>query len=367
MLHLARSFTQRGIQVDLVLLSRTGAYLDQVPPDIRIVDFGGKRLIWSFRALWTYLHQVKPSILVTTLDEPSLAALWIRELSRWISGRSGIGNMPILVNVQNNMSTESRYSKRLKTKLMPWFARWFFPWAEAIVPVSEGVGHDLVHLGIPSHKVKVIHNPIVTPALFTQAQAAVDHPWLVNHAVPVLIAVGRLTKQKDFPTLLRAFAKARSIRPLKLMILGEGELRSELEALVIELGIAEDVDLPGFVQNPFAYVARADLFVLSSLFEGLPTVLIEAMAVGTPVVATDCPSGPFEILQGGDYGPLVAMSSVHELASAILWRLDQPRNAEWLRQWASKYSIDESVNAYQRLFDQSNTSGNANAAEPQAV
>jgi glycosyltransferase involved in cell wall biosynthesis len=350
MLNLARSFSQRGILVDLVLLSREGSYLDQVPPNVRIVDFGGRKLMMSFHLLWNYLHQEKPNILMTTLDEPSLAALWIRALSRLIKIDRHVSNMPIIVNVQNNISTESQHSKRWKTRLMPLFAKLFFPWAEAIVPVSEGVGDDLIHLGIPAEQVKVIHNPIVTPALFSQASEAIEHPWLTTGHVPLLVAVGRLTQQKDFATLLQAFAKARAIRPMKLIILGEGELRSELEDLTKQLDLQEHVSLPGFVTNPFAYVARADLFVLSSLFEGLPTVLIEAMAMGTPVVATDCPSGPYEILQGGQYGPLVKMSSVNELASAILLRLDQPRNSEWLKQRASKYSIDESVNAYARLF-----------------
>ncbi len=359
MLNLARSFSQRGILVDLVLLSREGAYLDQVPPNVRIIDFGGRKLMMSFHLLWKYLHQEKPKILMTTLDEPSLAALWIRALSRLIKIDRHVSNMPIVVNVQNNISTESRHSKRWKTRLMPFFARVFFPWAEVVVPVSEGVGEDLIHLGIPADQVKVIHNPIVTPALFRQAAETIEHPWLTKGHVPILVAVGRLTQQKDFATLLQAFAKARAIRPMKLIILGEGELRSELEDLMEQLDLQEHVSLPGFVANPFAYVARADLFVLSSLFEGLPTVLIEAMAMGTPVVATDCPSGPYEILQGGQYGPLVKMSSVNELASAILLRLDQPRNSEWLKQRANKYSIDESVNAYARLFDLSKPSDKA--------
>ncbi len=359
MLNLARSFSQRGILVDLVLLSREGAYIDQVPSNVRVIDFGGRKLAMSFHLLWNYLHQEKPTILMTTLDEPSLAALWIRALSRLIQADRHVSNMPIIVNVQNNISTESQHSKRWKTRLMPLFAKLFFPWAEAIVPVSEGVGEDLIHLGIPAEQVKVIHNPIVTPALFSQASEPIEHPWLIPGHVPILVAVGRLTQQKDFSTLLQAFAKARAIRPMKLIILGEGELRSELEALMHQLDIQEHVSLPGFVANPFAYVARSDLFVLSSLFEGLPTVLIEAMAVGTPVVATDCPSGPYEILQGGQYGPLVKMSSINELASAILLRLDQPRNSEWLQQRASKYSIDESVNAYARLFEWSQRSENA--------
>ena len=259
--------------------------------------------------------------------------------------------LPIfVVNVQNNMSVESRNSVRFKTRFMPGFAKIFFPWADAIVPVSEGVGNDLIRLGIPAEQVTVIHNPIVTPDLIARSIEPLDHPWFVEGHVPIVVAVGRLTQQKDFSTLLRAFAKARVLRPMKLIILGEGELRSELESLVGQLNLQNDVSLPGFVENPFAYVSRSDLFVLSSLFEGLPTVLIEAMAVGTPVVAADCPSGPQEILKGGLYGPLVKLSSPDELAAAMLLRLRQPRDSKSLMQWASRYSIDESVNSYIRLF-----------------
>ena len=350
MLNLARTLSQQGVQVDLVLLAREGAYIDQVPDTIRIIDFGHCKLMLSFPLLWNYLHQEKPMILMTSLDQPSLAVLWTRKLSQWIDSGSHVSTMPIVVNIQNNMSVESRNSVRLKTRLMPWFAKVFFPWADAVVPVSEGVGDDLIQLGIPAEQVTVIHNPIVTPEILARSTEPIEHPWFVAGHVPIVVAVGRLTQQKDFPTLLNAFAKARILRPMKLIILGEGELRSELEGLMVQLGIQNDVSLPGFVENPFAYVARSDLFVLSSLFEGLPTVLIEAMAMGTPVVATDCPSGPHEILKGGLYGPLVKMSSPDELAAAMISRLEQPRDSALLMRWASRYSIDESVSAYTRLF-----------------
>ena len=350
MLNLASTLSQQGVQVDLVLLAREGAYMDQVPDTIRIIDFGHCKLMLSFRLLWNYLHQEKPSILMTSLDQPSLAVLWTRKFAQLVNSSSHVSTMPIVVNIQNNMSVESRNSTQIKTRLMPWFAKVFFPWANAVVPVSEGVGNDLIQLGIPADRITVIHNPIVTPDLITRSNEPIEHPWFAVGHVPIVVAVGRLTQQKDFSTLLHAFAKARAVRPMKLIILGEGELRSELESLMDQLEIHNDVSLPGFVENPFAYVARSDLLVLSSLFEGLPTVLIEAMAMGTPVVATDCPSGPHEILKGGLYGPLVKMSSPDELASAMLLRLGQPRDSALLMQWASRYSIDESVNAYTRLF-----------------
>ena len=150
-----------------------------------------------------------------------------------------------------------------------------------------------------------------------------DHPWFAPGAPPVILGAGRLTEQKDFPTLIRAFALVRKKHPARLMILGEGEERSKLETLVQELGLEKEVSLPGFVDNPYKYMKRAAVFVLSSRWEGFPNVLVEAMALGTPVVSTDCPNGPAEILENGKWGELVPVGETQSLASAVLRTLDR--------------------------------------------
>ncbi len=203
---------------------------------------------------------------------------------------------------------------------------------------------------ISRERITVIYNPSVVKAeVWAKAQAPLDHPWFKPDQPPVLVAVGRLQMQKDYPTLIRAFAQVRQSRRARLLILGEGKERLMLEALIKKLGLEQDVSLPGFVMNPYAYMARASLFVLSSRWEGLPTVLIEALCCGTPVVSMDCPSGPREILRGGKYGPLVPVGNADALARAIETTLEgdtpRPPSESW-----QPYELDIVVNQYIRLL-----------------
>jgi glycosyltransferase involved in cell wall biosynthesis len=174
--------------------------------------------------------------------------------------------------------------------------------------------------------VEVVYNPVITPAMLAHSNQPPDHSWFTPDQPPVILGVGRLTRQKDFATLVRAFAEVRRCRQSRLMILGEGEEQRRLEVLARELGVADDVAVPGFRENVMSYLAASELFVLSSAWEGLPTVLIEALAAGTRVVSTDCPSGPREILQDGRLGALVPVGDAPALARAIMSALDQPRD-----------------------------------------
>jgi glycosyltransferase involved in cell wall biosynthesis len=218
---------------------------------------------------------------------------------------------------------------------------------DQIVAVSQGVADDVMAItGLPAPRVTVVRNPVVMPTLPELAQYPVDHPWFDGGGPPVLLGAGRLTAQKDFPTLLEAFARVRAQRPCRLVILGDGRLRGALQHQAAALGVAEDLSLPGFTSNPYAYMARAAVFVLSSAWEGSPNVLTEAMAVGTPVVATDCPSGPREILQGGRYGPLVPVGDAPALARAILDMLRTPTASDALKRAVADYSVERSTAHY---------------------
>jgi len=228
-----------------------------------------------------------------------------------------------------------------------WCARHFYPWADAIIAVSRGIAEDLASLtGLPQERIIAIDNPILSETILTKLGEPLDHPWFAANSPPVILGAGRLVKQKDFPTLLKAFAQVRATRPARLMILGKGRKRTQLEALAWELGVAEDVAFPGFVPNPFPYMARAAVFVLSSAWEGLPGALVEALACGCPVVSTDCPSGPGEVLEQGKYGPLVPVKDAAALARAILSVLDAPPDRAQLRARSSVFSVERVADRY---------------------
>lgn len=338
MLYLARGFVERGLDVDLVLVKTEGPYLSSIPPGVRVVNLNAPRLLLAIPALIRYLQENKPKALLSAMEDINVAALWARRIA-------GVSTR-VVVTVHNTLSQESQIAGGLKKRLAPFLARWFYPWADAVVTVSQGAAQDLVNLGLSSEQLKVIYNPVVTPELAKKTLEAVEHPWFQAGSPPVILAVGRLEKQKDFSSLIRAFGLVKQQRPVKLMILGEGTERTSLEALVQELGLGADVALPGFVSNPFAYMGKAAVFVLSSLYEGLPTALIEAMAGGTPVVSTDCKSGPAEILENGRYGKLVPVGDIKSLAVAIASTLDDSPDKAALQRKAGEFSLEKAVTQY---------------------
>ena len=231
-------------------------------------------------------------------------------------------------------------------------ARRSYPRVDAAVGVSRGVASELTEtVGVPADRVHTIYNPVVSASLAPDPRQPAGHPWLDEPGPQVVLAAGRLTRQKDFPTLLAAFAKVLAHRPARLIVLGKGRLQPKLRSEAEELRIAEHVDFPGFVENPYAFMAKAGVFVLSSRHEGLPTVLIEAMACGCPVVSTDCPYGPDEILEGGRWGGLVPVGDPKALSEAMLRALDRPPHpGDALRERASAFGIDRAVSRYEALL-----------------
>ena len=341
-LKLAVGLARQGVSLDLVLARAEGPYMEDIPSEVPVVDLAASRTLTSLPGLVSYLRRVRPPVLLSSLDYANIVATWARTLS---------GTHPRLVlNEQNTMSRVAPNAIRRRGRLVPVLARRTYPRADAITTVSRGVAEDLVeNIGIPPGNIHVIHNPVVTPELIARSREPVDDEWLTPAADPVLLAVGRLSPQKDYPTLLDAFAEVRGRRPAKLLILGEGPLRTELESKVSSLGLEADVRMPGFVTNPFAYMHLCSVYVMSSLYEGLPTVLIEALASGARIVSTDCPSGPDEILDGGKYGRLVPMSDSAALARALEQTIDDDGPRPGPESW-QPYELDTVVERYRRLL-----------------
>ncbi len=338
MLKLAGGMARLGYDVDLVLSRAEGGYLTEVDGAVRVVDLRAGRVLASLPRLVRYLRRERPTAMLSSLNYVNIVGIWARRLA-------GVPTR-LVVNEQNTISFEAPHSRRRRQRMVPRLARRFYPWADDVVAVSEGAADDLVRaVGLPPDRVRVVHNPIVTPEFRRMAAEPLDHPWFGAGEPPVVVAVGRLTPQKDFPTLIRAVERVKRRRPVRLLILGEGPERSTLEGVIDELGLHDEVGLPGWVQNPYPYMAGAGVFVLSSRWEGLPSVLIEALYCGVPVVATDCPSGPIEILEGGKHGKLVPVGDLEALAAGIASALDGEVPRPTPESWAP-YVEDTVVQRY---------------------
>jgi glycosyltransferase involved in cell wall biosynthesis len=338
MVNLSNEIAARGYAVDLVLVTAAGPYLAEIADGVRIVDLGAGSVVRSVPALVRYLKQLKPNFVISALSHANLAAIFARLLAR----------TPTRVIISERSVLFAPWMPKVvfKERVVRWMMKLLYPYADGIVAISHGVQDDIEKwVALPPGRVRTIYNPVVTKELSELAAAPVPHDWLKDECVPVILGAGRLTAQKDFPTLIKAFAVLRKQRRCRLAILGEGELRGELEALVAELNLSEDVLMPGFIENPFPWMKGADLFVFSSIFEGLGGVLIQAMACGTPVISTDCPSGPSEILEDGRWGRLVPVGDVMALATAIELTLDEPHHPD-VRRRAAFFSDKRSTDDY---------------------
>ena len=309
-MNLAHGLVDDGYLVDLVLTTAEGPLLQQVRDPVRIVNLEAGRAFFSLPALIRYIRRELPEAMLSALNYINIVAILGRGIAHV--------DMRLIVSEHNTLSASIRGMNGSKAAMVPSLIKRLYPRADGLVAVSKGVADDLAMVsGISRDRIQVIYNPIINERMLAAANAPLDHPWFESEEPPVVLAAGRLTGQKDFQTLIRAFAKVRRNRPSRLLILGEWEDRSELETLVREFGLVLDVSMLGYVENPYAYMSRCATFVLSSRWEGLPTVLIEALACGARLVSTDCPSGPREILKDGLLGQLVPVGKVNELAHAI--------------------------------------------------
>jgi glycosyltransferase involved in cell wall biosynthesis len=370
--------SELGHAVDLLVCNATGPLRDMLPTNVRLVPLSPSgaartRLTalradpaalpalllpillapkphWAFAylaALAEHLREERPDALFASTPRLNIVAVLARRLA-------GVPSR-LLVSERTAPSCDLAHGNKWRKRvLLPPLMRHAYAQAEAIIAVSDGVGNDLARVtGLPRDRIRIVYNAVVGPELEPLSRRPVDHPWFRPGAPPVVLSVARLSDQKDLATLLRAFACFRANRPARLLVLGEGgtpeqtaQRLGELRRLAGTLGIGDDVELPGFIMNPYAYMARAKLFVLSSAWEGFGNVLVEAMACGCPVVSTDCPSGPREILDDGRYGPLVPVGDDLALAAAMERVFVTPPDLAALRARAAEFTVDRATTAY---------------------
>ena len=336
-LHIASRLVELGHRVDFVVMEATGQLLESLPPQVRVVDLKAPRIRNAVRPLAHYLRRERPDVVQARMWPVTVAAIVARLIAR--------SSARLIVSDHTQLSFHYGQS-RSAMRALKWSVRLLYPLADARLVVSNGAAADLAQLsGVGLDQFQVIYNPV--PKAEAAPEPAGEAVWGQGDRI---ITLGNLKPEKNHKLLIDAFARLRRDREARLMIVGEGALREELIQQAERLGVAGDVLLPGFVLHPQGLLASADLFVLSSDYEGFGNVLIEAMGAGVPVVSTDCPSGPAEILHGGKYGPLVPCNDPAALAEAMTMALQSPVAGDVLRSRAEDISGSATIERYVALL-----------------
>lgn len=330
----------------LVLVRREGVLLDEVPQDVAVVSLGARRLATATPSLARLLRRERPDVVFSTASSANAICA--------IAHRLAGGSSRLVLSERSRLVRAERHPARTRLELE--LKRATYRLADLVTAVSDGVANELVEaLGLAPERVRAVFNPIVDEDLAARAAEPVDHPWFATD-VPVIVAVGRLVDVKDYDTMLAAFAQLRARRAARLVVLGDGPLREPLERKARVLGLGEEVWFAGFDRNPYRYLSRAQLFWQSSLAEGLPGSLVQAMACGTPSIATDCEHGPREVIQeSGRDGFLVPVGDVHALANHAAIVLADPalraRVGAAARRSAERFTVAASLARYREAID----------------
>lgn len=343
--NLAGGFASHGIDVDLLVKNIDKPFLDIKIPKIQVHQINGSSEKENVNAICDYFRQQIPSCVLSSKPKDDSLMLTAKRKS----------GLPIRTVIRSPVNISSQLRLKRRNPIKKWLVyrdtRNRYQQADAIIAVSKGVAQDIAHItGLGQEKVHVLPNPVITPQMLALSGRSAAHPWLENKRFPVIVGSGRLSRQKNFQLLIRAFARVRERCNCRLIILGSGRYRARLDKLSQDLGVSEHVDLAGFKQNPYAILANADLFVLSSNWEGSPNALTEAMAMGVPVVATDCDSGPRELLKNGELGPLVPVGDQSALSEAIYQTLQNPIQGSRLQQAAQPYHLENSTREYLKVL-----------------
>jgi len=350
LINIFKGLNKDSYTLSLVLVEKKGDFIRELPSGLDIISFETRSIIRIFFKLRSFFLSEKPDIFISVFPRLSVLAVLAKILSK-----SDTKVVIIEHSVFSSTAANARtFFRRIIAKFVfPILMRVLYGHAQQVICVSGGVANDISKItGISRNKIEVIHNPIIGSEIRSLAQDNVSFSWISERREPIILAVGRLVKAKDYPTLLRAFSLIIREIPAKLIIIGEGEEKIELEKFVIKLNIADSVAFLGFQSNPYKYMAKSSVFVLSSIQEGFPTVIAEAMASGVPVVSTNCKSGPSEIIKDGENGLLVPVGDSKTLSKAILKLLNNLDLGRTISENGKKTSENFSINIIVRQYEE---------------
>lgn len=344
MINLINEFTKyENLSIDLLLIKDKSKYLQNISEKVNIIKLRSKHSSTSFIPILLYLKKNTPDAVLVAKERAGRAVILAKLLSR--------NNSRIVLRLGTNLARAMQGKHALARFIRYKLTRFFYRHFSAIVAVSDGVRQDTHTVSnVPLENIHVIRNPVITPQLLQQSTHTPNHPWLTRKTLPVIMGAGRLTQQKGFDTLIQAFALINKQIKSRLIILGDGDPKKELIELATTLGVQDLVDFPGFTNNPYSYLSHADLFILSSRWEGSPNALTEAMALGTQIVSTDCPSGPSELLQNGKIAPLVPVDDPATLANAAIQVLNNPIDPQKIKDAVSSYTPARAAEEYLKLL-----------------
>lgn len=316
MARLTNEFSHRGFEVDLVLAHADGPYLSDLSDKVNLIDLECSGVLSALPKLIKYLNKHEPNSLLTAMNHSNIVATVATIFSR--------SKVRLILSERLHFGAHLKRSHSLKEWIVKCLMHFLYRRADKIICVSKEIEHYLLSsLNLDKNKITTIYNPVVDQKLIEDSHAPNSHQWLQSKDLPVIVSAGRLNAQKNQTLLIDAFHQLIQTKKARLIIFGEGELRHQLEQQIKDLNLIDHVLLPGFESNLFSSFRKADLFVLSSDYEGLPGVLIQAMACGLPIVSTDCPTGPAEILEQGKWGELVPVGDRVALSNAIATALDK--------------------------------------------
>ncbi len=342
-INLAPAFIAQGYEVIFLLQRYEGALLSSIPEGVRIVCFAKHRTLACLLPLVRFLRKERPQILFSNLGHNNIIAI----MASLLAG----GPTRVIASYHRAFSAEIEASPSWKYRILPLLSRIALKYAHGIVAVSEGVANDLAKkLKLARSRIKVIYNPVICDAFDSKLSETIDHPSLNDKSTPFILGVGRLVEQKNFALLISAFALIAPRRNIRLVIIGEGPLKQQLEGLAQQYAVENKVEILNFQSNPFPFMRQASMLVMTSRYEGFGNVLVEALACGTSVVSTDCAYGPSEILQNGKYGKLIPVMDKQALAKSMLETLESPLPKEILSSRGRQFTVACSVQDYLEFF-----------------